>query len=317
MKLKEKTKEGMLWYTKYRPQTIEQCILPEELKQLFTNIVKNNNVPNMLFSGPPGIGKTTVAKAIVNELDMDMLFMNCSKDSSVDEVRVSIDRFTNSMSLRNRHKVFVGDEFDYFSPNGQAALRGVIESVSNNCRFILTCNYANKIIKEIREGRVEVIHFRIKKADRPNVAGQFMKRCCEILDEEGLKYDKKVLAALVGKQFPNFRKILSMLQRASITRGEITPEILNDVDSDITGYVVALKNRDFKTARTFITESAVEPADLFSGLYKTLNDVFDEDSIALAIKLLNDYQYKNAFVADPDLNLASLTVELMGQCNFK
>lgn len=305
----------MLWVEKFRPAVIEDCILPESTKKFFIEQKKTGDIQNMLLTGSHGVGKTTVAKALCNEIGADTLFLNCSKDSSIDTLRTKINSFASSMSLQGGLKVVIGDEFEYFSPNGQAALRGVIEQVSRNCRFIFTCNFPNKVIDPLKS-RLLLIDFKMPNEVKPELAKQFMTRCCYILDQEKVKYDKKVLAMIIRKHFPDFRKVLQVLQQASMM-GEIDINLLDQVDGEFGPYIAALKTKDYKACRTWIGENSVDPSDFYRTMFLQVNEIFAKESLAQAILILNESQYKHAFVVDEELSLAALTIELMSQCNFK
>lgn len=309
--------KNMLWEEKYRPQTVDDCILPKKTKAYFIKQRDTGSVNNMLLAGSHGVGKTTVARALCNELKADVLFMNCSKDNSVEDVRTKINTFASSMSLTGNARVFIGDEFDYVSPNGQAALRGLIEQTSNSCRFIFTCNYLHKIIDPLKSSRLDVVDFKIAPKDKPDLAMQFMNRCMMILDSEKIKYDKKTLALLIQKNYPDYRKTLKQLQKSAMIIGEINEEIFYQENVEITDYIKALKAKDYKTARKWIGETFISPEDFFSILFKNITLIVKDDSLAQAILTLNDYQYKHAFAIDAELNLSALTVQLMAQCNMR
>lgn len=314
---KEKKSSQMLWVESYRPKKIQDCILPEDIKKFFQAQADSGDVQNMLLSGGHGVGKTTSARALCEEIGADYMFMNCSKNNSIEDLRGKIESFSSSMSLQGGQKVLIGDEFDHFSPKGQAALRGVIEAVSNNCRFIFTCNYANKIIEPLKNSRLNIVNFTVPNKEKGALAVQFMKRCCKILDAEGVKYDKKVLSAFVKKHFPDFRRTIQELHRAQMINGEINKDILHQSEGELGPYIKSLKERDYKAARNYITESTIDPGDFFSGLFNSLDTFVDSKNLAEAILLLNKYQYNHAFAVDPELNMAALTIELMGTCNFK
>jgi len=270
----------------------------------------------MLLTGSHGVGKTTIAQAFLKEMKAETLFLNCSKNNSIDDVRTKIYNFASSMSLYGEGlKVVLGDEFDYFGQAGQAALRGVIEQVSKNCRFIFTCNFPNKIIAPL-QSRLLLVDFKIQPKDKPELAKQFMKRCCNILDQEGVKYEKQVLAMLIQKQFPDFRKVIQMLQHSSLV-GELTIEALDKSDGDFGPYIVALKAKDYKAARTWIGQNAVDASDFFHTLFMKVNEIFTKDSLAQAILILHNAQVNHAVVVDEELSLSALTIELMSQCSFQ
>lgn len=304
-----------VWVEKYRPQTIEECIIPAGTKKFFDEMRKTGDIQNMLLSGTHGVGKTTIAKALCNEVGAETMFINCSKDNSVDDVRTKINSFSSNCSLMgNGLKVVIGDEFDHFSQQGQAALRGVIEACSDNCRFIFTCNFPNKIIDPLKS-RLLFVDFKLSPSIKADVAKQFMARCAVILKDEGVKFDPKVLAALIMKYFPDFRKVLHVLQQASMI-GDIDISVLSQAQGEFGPYIEALKKKDYKTCRHWIAENSVESADFFSSMFKSVNDIFAPDSLAQAILALHKAQVDHAFVVDEELSLSALTIELMSQCNF-
>ena len=302
--------EHFLWSEKYRPKKIEDCILPESMKAFFKAQVAEGQIQNMLFCGSHGTGKTTTARAIVDEIGADILFINCSKDNGVDQMRNRISATATTVSLVGKPKIIICDEFDYFSPNGQAAARGVIEEVAANCRFIMTCNYPAKIIEPLRS-RLVIQDFTIDTKIKPTLAKQFFKRCCEILEAENVEYDKKAVADFILVHFPDYRKVVSELQRAALSGGEVTAETLNAAKADVAVYLKAIEKKDFKAARKFIGEMSMSPADFISALYEELPTVVQDSRLGQIIITLNDYQFKNAMVANPTLNLAALTIELM------
>ena len=309
--------KNALWVEKYRPQTIEDCIIPDSTKKFFQEMKKTGDIQNMLISGSHGVGKTTIAKALCNEIGADTLFLNCSKDRGIGTLQTKIAGFSSSMSLTATSglKVIIGDEFEYFTPEGQAALRGLIEQVSKNCRFIFTCNFPNKVIEPLRS-RLLAVDFKIPNAAKPEMAKMFMKRCCSILDAEGVKYEKEVLAHIIRKHFPDFRKVLQVLQQASML-GEIDISLLDTADGDFGPYITGLKAKDYKACRKWIGENAIDPSDFFHTLFTSVSDIFTQDSLAQAILLLHKGQVEHIQALDEELSLSALTVELMSQCNFK
>lgn len=311
-----KVSKNALWVEKYRPTKIDDCILPEVTKKFFKEQLATGDIQNMLLTGSHGVGKTTVAKALCDEIGADTMFLNCSKDSSIDDVRTRINSFASSMSLVTKSgvKVIIGDEFEYMSAHGQAALRGVIEQVSKNCRFIFTCNFPNKVIDPLRS-RLTLVDFKIPNKFKSEIAKQFMKRCCLILDEEGVKYDKKVLAMIITKHFPDFRKVLQMLQQASML-GEIDISLLQNSEGDMGPYINALKQKDFKACRQWIGENSIDSSDFFHTMFVRVNEIFHPDSFAPAILLLQEGQVEHSIVVDEELSLSALTIKLMSQCNF-
>ena len=307
-----------LWVEKYRPQTIADTILPKELKQTFQNIVESGEIPNMLFTGTAGLGKTTVARAICNELGLDYIVINGSEEGNIDTLRGKIKQFASSVSLSGGYKVVILDEADYLNPQStQPALRGFIEEFSDNCRFILTCNFKNRVIEPLHS-RTGVYEFNVSNGkDRAVLAESFMKRCDTILQGEGITYNPKVLAELITKHYPDFRRVLNELQRASIG-GSINSDILIVDNSQYSDLYSHLKNKDFKKMRQWVVNNIdLEPASVFRGIYDTIDGKVEPESIPQIILILADYQYKNAFVADHELNLVACLTEVMANVQFK
>jgi DNA polymerase III delta prime subunit len=306
-----------LFVEKYRPKTIEECILPESTKKTFREIVKSGECQNLLLSGKPGTGKTSVAKALCNDLDCDWIMINCSEDGNIDTLRTKIRTFASTVSLSDKRKVVILDEFDYSNASSiQPALRGAIEEFAKNCRFILTCNYKNRIIEPIHS-RCTTIEFSIPSKEKPKMAKEFMSRCEMILDEEGITYDMKVLAELILKYFPDFRKILNELQRYSVS-GTIDVGILATPSQKINDVIKAMKEKDFLTVRKWVAGNMDNSqTDLFRAIYDGLYEHLSPTSIPNAILILAEYQYKAAFVADQEINTAACMVELMMSCEFK
>lgn len=301
--------EHFLWSEKYRPKKVDDCILPDSMKKFFKSQIAQGQIQNMLFCGSHGTGKTTCARAMADEIGADVLFINCSKDNGIDQMRNRISSMATTVSLIGKPKIVIADEFDYFSPAGQAAARGVIEEVASNCRFIMTCNYPAKIIEPLRS-RLVIQDFTIEGHLKPALAKQFFKRCCNILENESIPYDKKALADFILVHFPDYRKVVSELQRASCA-GEVNATTLHNEKSDISIYLDAIKRKSFGDARKFIGEMNMSPADFITAIYEEIPNVMNDHRLGNAIVLLNDYQYKNAMVQNPTLNLAALTIELM------
>ena len=301
-----------LWVEKYRPKTIQETILPDALKQTFQKIVDSGEIPNMMFCGTAGLGKTTVARAICNELGLDYIVVNGSEEGNIDTLRGKIKQFASSVSLSGGYKVVILDEADYLNPQStQPALRGFIEEFSQNCRFILTCNFKNRVIEPLHS-RCGVYEFNISSAqDRAVIGNQFFSRCRDILNGEGIEYNKKVVAELIMKHFPDFRRVLNELQRAAIS-GSITSEVLvreNDQYSDLYKHI---KGKDFKKMRQWVVNNIdLEPASIFRGIYDTMDGKVAPNSIPQLVLILADFQYKNAFVADHELNLVACLTEVM------
>lgn len=306
-----------LFVEKYRPKSIEECILPESIKNTFREIVKSGECQNLLLSGKPGTGKTSVAKALCNDLDCDWIMINCSEDGNIDTLRTKIRTFASTVSLSDKKKVVILDEFDYSNASSiQPALRGAIEEFARNCRFILTCNYKNRIIEPIHS-RCTTIEFTIPSKEKPKMAKEFMARCEMILDEESITYDGKVLVELIMKHFPDFRKILNELQRYSVS-GTIDVGILASPTQKISELMKFMKDKDFVSVRKWVTMNMDNSqTDLFRAIYDGLYDHLSPSSIPNAILILAEYQYKAAFVADQEINTGACMVELMMSCEFK
>lgn len=311
-------REEFLWFEKYRPATINDCILPSRLKDMFSNSLASGELQNMLFSGTAGIGKTTVAKALCNELGLDYLVINGSEEGNIDTLRGKIKQFASSVSLQGGYKVVILDEADYLNQQStQPALRGFIEEFSNNCRFILTCNFKNRIIEPLHS-RCTVVDFNIAKKDMPQLLMQFMKRMEYILSTENVTYEKPVLAQLIAKYAPDWRRILNEAQAYSRS-GTIDSGILVNISEDnIKKLMSALKDKNFKVARQWVADNIdSEPSSIFRMIYDNMYTYVDKSSIPQLILILADYQYKNAFVADHELNIVACLVEIMSGVSFQ
>ena len=309
-------REQFLWVEKYRPRRISDCILPEGLKNTFQEFVNQDNIPNMLLSGTAGTGKTTIARALCEELGCDYIIINGSEESGIDVLRTKIKDFASTVSLAGKVKVVILDEADYLNPNStQPALRGFIEEFSKNCRFIFTCNYKNRIIPPLHS-RTTVIDFKLSKEDRPVVASKFFKRLTEILEQENITFDKKVVAELLNKHFPDYRRVLNELQRYS-SSGTIDEGILVNIsDANMKELIASLREKDFKKMRTWVVNNLDnDPNVLFRRLYDVLMP--EVVQVPQLILLLADYQYKAAFVADAEINLVACLTEIMAACEMK
>lgn len=307
-----------LWVEKYRPQNIDDCILTPELHSTFTEIVNQGEVQNMMFTGTAGTGKTTVAKAICKELNLDYLLINGSEESGIDTLRNKIKQFASSISLTGGYKVVILDEADYLNPQStQPALRGFIEEFSKNCRFILTCNFKNRIIEPLHSRCTEV-NFTIPKKDKERLASVFMARLMDILNKEGIKFEQPVLAELIIKYFPDFRRTINELQRYS-TSGKIDSGILVNVgDVSINELVNTLKLKDFRKMRSWVANNIdIEPTVVYRKLYDNMNEFVEASSIPQLVLILAEYQYKNGFVADHELNTVACMTEVMAGVKFK
>jgi len=290
--------EKLLWVEAYRPQTISDCILPERLKKPFQEYVNQKNIPNLILSGGAGVGKTTVAKALCEEVGCDYMVINGSDESGIDVFRNKIKTYASSMSFSGGRKVIIIDEADYLNPNStQPALRNAIEEFSDNCSFIFTCNFKQRIIDPLHS-RCAVIDFALKGNEKTQMAGQFFKRLQSILKNESVEYDDKVLVELVKKHFPDFRRTINELQRYS-KFGKIDINILTQLGDVAIGEIVKfLKEKDFRSIRSWVASNDVDPTTLYRKLYDALYEVLQPQSIPQAVIILADYQYKQAFVAN-------------------
>lgn len=310
--------DHILWVEKYRPHCIADCILPDNLKQTFQKFVDDGFVPNLLLSGGPGVGKTTVAKAMLEELGCDCIVFNGSLNVDKDTLRTDIQNYASSVSMTGGRKYVILDEADYLNAvHVQPALRNFMEEFSKNCGFIFTCNYKNKIIEPLHS-RCSVIDFKITGADRASLASQFLVRVCDILDKEKIEYDKKVVAEVIKKYFPDWRRVLNELQRYAAS-GKIDTGILTAiVDSDITELVTTLRKKDFAAMRKWVaTNNSVDTATLLRRLYDASTDFITPETVPNMVVTLADYQYKAAFVVDQEINLAACMTEIMANCEFK
>ena len=309
-----------LFVEKYRPQVIDDCILPDDTKKTFKEFVEKGEIPNLLLAGPPGIGKTTIAKALCNELGADYYVINGSDEGRfLDTVRNQAKNFASTVSLTgsSKHKVIIIDEADNTGNDVQLLLRANIEAFYNNCRFIFTCNYKNKIIEPLHS-RCAVIDFTIKGKQKAQLAGAFFKRLQTILDQEKVEYDQKVLAELVSKHFPDFRRVLNECQRYS-TGGKIDAAILASF-SDITvnELVKHLKEKNFSEVRKWVVSNLDNDSSvILRRVYDTLYDILLPQSIPAAVLVIAKYQYQIAFVADQEINLLAALTEIMVECEFK
>ena len=309
--------EHLLWVEKYRPARIEDCILPDAIKETFQEFVKRKEIPNLLLSGTAGVGKTTVAKALCNEVGCDYIIINGSDESGIDVLRNKIKNYASSVSLMGGRKVVIIDEADYLNPNStQPALRGAIEEFASNCSFIFTCNFKNRIIDPIHS-RCSVVDFKIN-GSKAKMASSFFKRCEWILEQEGITYDKEVVAAVITKHFPDNRRVLNELQRYSVS-GSIDKGMLSSVsDIQLADLLRALKDKDFASARKWVTNNLDnDPARIFRKLYDSLYESLKPQSVPQLVLILAKYQYQAAFVADSEINLIACLTEIMVDCEFK
>jgi DNA polymerase III delta prime subunit len=310
------TKEQFLWVEKYRPRKLDDCILPDDQLKTFREFVATGEIPNMLLCGSAGVGKTTIARAICEELGCDYIIINGSEESGIDVLRTKIREFASSVSFGGKTKVVILDEADYLNPNStQPALRAFIEEFANNCRFIFTCNFKNRIIAPLHS-RTAVIEFKLTKADRPKMAGRFMKRLSDILATENVAFDEKVVAEVLKKHFPDYRRVLNELQRYSVS-GTIDEGILVNVQEvNMKELVASLKGKDFKKMRNWVVDNIDnDPNLIFRKIYDTILDEVKYPS--QLVLLLADYQYKAAFAANPEINLVACLAEIMAGMEWK
>ena len=306
-----------LWVEKYRPKTIQDTILPQQLKDTFQKVVDGGDIPNMLLSGTAGLGKTTVARALCNTLDLDYIIINGSEEGNIDTLRGKIKQFASTVSLQGGYKVVILDEADYLNPQStQPALRGFIEEFSNNCRFILTCNFKNRIIEPLHS-RCGVYEFNTSKKDMAALAAQFMKRMKFILEEEGVSYEEMAIADLIMKFAPDWRRVINECQRYSLT-GFIDSGITKNLtDDNYDTLLKLLKEKDFKKMRSWVANNIdTDASAIFRAVYDRATVKVKPESLPQMILILADYQYKNSFVADHELNVVACMTEIMANVEF-
>ena len=308
--------EHFLWVEKYRPKTIEECILPTEQKEFFRRFLEAGEIQNMLLCGSAGVGKTTVARALCEQLGADYLIINGSEESGIDVLRTKIKQFASTVSFSGGVKVVILDEADYLNPNStQPALRGFIEEFANNCRFILTCNYKNRIIPPLHS-RCAVVEFKLPKEEKAKIASQFFNLIQGILVNENVEFDKKVVAKVIEKYFPDYRRILNELQRYS-SAGRIDEGIFVSLtEVNMSELVLALKDKDFKKMRSWVVNNLDnDPVSLMRKIYDHI--LPQVNTVPQMVLILADYQYKSAFVADQEINLVACLTEIMASVEFK
>ena len=301
---------------KYRPTKIADCILPTGIKKTFEDIVRTGDVPNMILSGGAGCGKTTVAKAMCAELGLDCMFINASEDGGIDTLRTKIRNFASTVSLNGGKKVVILDEADYLNPQStQPALRGFIEEFAANCRFVMTCNFKSRIIDPLHS-RCSVIDFKIPTKEKPEMAKGFLERVKMILDMEEIKYDEKVLAALIVKHFPDFRRVLNIVQRYAASGG-IDTGILASSDIAVSSLIESMKKKDFAGIRKWAAENSDKDISaVYRSIYEGVSSALTPAALAQAIIIIAEYQYKAAFVADQEINLVACCLVLASDCAF-
>jgi DNA polymerase III delta prime subunit len=307
-----------LWVEKYRPQKIDDCVLPKSLKETFKQFISTGELPNFLFCGTAGVGKTTVAKALCNEIGAEYLLINGSEESGIDVLRTKIKSFASTVSLTDSKKVIILDEADYLNPNStQPALRAFIEEFSNNCRFIFTCNYKNRIIEPLHS-RCSVIEFKIENNEKQEIAATFYKRLSNILKEEQIQFDQKVVAELLTKYFPDYRRVLNELQRYSVSGRIDAGILLNVTEESFKELIKFMKDKNFTEVRKWVAKNSdSDTINIFRQLYDSANTIMEQQSVPQLVLILADYQYKAAFVADHELNLMAALTEVMAQCKIK
>ena len=307
-----------LWVEEYRPKTIDDCILPQSLKTLFQSFIDKGEISNMLFSGTPGVGKTTVAKALCEQMNCDWIMINGSEEGGIDVLRNKIKNFASTVSLSGGKKVVILDEADYLNPQStQPALRGFVEEFHKNCRFILTCNFKNRIIEPLHS-RFSNIEFRINNKDKPKLATQLFERARFILAEQDIAYERAVIAELVNKHFPDNRKLINELQRYSVAGTIDAGVLVNISDENLKSLTGHLKGKEFGEMRKWVVNNLDnDPVKIFRKIYDSLYTTLEPATIPHAVLIIADYQYKSAFVADKEINLVACLTELMSQVKFK
>ena len=303
---------------KYRPHTVEDCILPDRIKSVFTEYVNEGNIPNLMLTGPAGCGKTTIAKAMCEQLGLNHLFINSSDERGIDMLRTKIKGYASTVSLTGGRKVIILDEADYLTPEAQAALRGAIEEFSENCSFIFTCNFKARLIDALHS-RCAVVDFGLKGDEKPKMAVKMLKRLEQILTTEGITYDKAVLVKLIERYFPDYRRLLNELQRHS-TGGSIDAGVVSQLDSirGLNDLVKALKDKDFSAMRKWVVvNSDIDTSKVYRNIYDGLCEFLKPESVPAAVVTLAKYQYQAAFVAEQELNLVACLTELMVECEVK
>jgi replication-associated recombination protein RarA len=310
--------DEFLWSQVYRPKNIEDCILPERLKKVFQEFVYTSEIPNLMLTGSAGVGKTTVALAMCEELKLSYLFINSSEERGIDILRTKIKNYASTFSFDGKRKVVILDEADYITPEAQAALRGLMEEFSSNCTFVLTCNFKARLIDAIHS-RCSVIDFSLSNEERPKIAAAFMTRIFDILVKENITYEKAVVVEIIKKFFPDFRRTLNEIQRYSI-EGDLGAGVLAQVVSvrNMNELGKYLKEKNFTEMRKWVvSNSDIDPSRLFRKIYDTMYEYMKPESIPQAVIILAKYQYQSAFVADQEINLVAMLTEFMVDIEFK
>ena len=312
-------RDDFLWVAKYRPSKVSECVLPSDLQEPFSEYVEQGKVPNLILCGGPGSGKTTIARALCEEIGLDYLMVNGSDEGrNIDTVRTTLNQFCSSVSMTGNRKAVIMDEADYSNPDSvQPAMRGFIEKFGNNVSFIFTCNYPNRIIEPIHS-RCAVIDFLIPKNEKPKIAENYLHRCEDVLKKEEVEFERKVLIQLIMKHFPDFRRVLNELQRYSAS-GKIDTGILSSLEElNVTELVESLKTKRFSDMRKWTNSNMdSDTTRIFRKLYDSLNSYLKPQSVPQAVLIIADYQYKSAFVADQEINMVACLTEIMVECSFK
>lgn len=307
-----------LWTEKYRPQCVADCVLPERIKKAVIGALREGQFQHMLFAGTGGCGKTTLAKALCNELKIDYIIINASEENGIDVLRNKIRSYASAVSLSGDYKVVILDEADYLTPQTQGALRGFLEEFSNNCRFIFTCNFKNRIIEPLHS-RCTVIEFSTSRSELAELSLQFMKRLKIILKSENVPFNDKVIAELIMKFAPDWRRTLNEIQRLSRAHGEINSSALVSIsDSTVARLIDYLRDKDFRSMRKWVVENLdMDSTAMFRAVYDILNERAVPESIPQAVLIIAEYSYKNSFVADREINIVAAFVELAANVNWK
>lgn len=309
-------REDFLWVERFRPRKVEDTILPEEIKSVFQEFVNKREIPNMLLTGTAGTGKTTIARAMCDEIDADYIIINGSMNGGIDTLRNEIKNFASTVSFGGGRKVVILDEADHLPAQTQAALRNFMEEYSKNCGFILTCNFVNKIIEPLHS-RCAIIHFKISNKDKPSMASQFMKRVAGILDGEGVTYDKAAVANVITTYFPDWRRVLNELQRYSVS-GKIDSGILAGLGNEsFKELLTAVKDKKWQSMRKWVGENLdSDPTSVMRKFYDTAHDHVKPSDIPSLVILIAEYQYKSGFVADQEINLVAFLTQVMAEVEF-
>jgi DNA polymerase III delta prime subunit len=316
MGLVQKQYDDFIWELKYRPPTLDQIILPDSLLKLFSKVKSIGKLPNMLFTGPAGTGKTTTAFVLADEMDLSAMYMNMSLDTKIDDIRSKLMSFATSISIHGKQKVFIGDEFDRLSPQAMDSLKGAIEKTSKNCKFIFTSNHKGKIIEPIIS-RLQEIDFIFKKDDAAIMKKKMWKVACQICQKEEVEFDKRAVAEIVKQLFPDMRKILNHLQMLSL-RGEITVAAVEAaIATDVETFFKMLRDQDWTGIRQYIVDLPIAHNDFYSVIFSHIERYVLASSVPDMIIAVAKYQYEAAYAVDKQIPLAALAIEMMGQCEFK